>query len=82
MMAWRRRAGSPAVIVCLCHAVSDRTLRELASARPPDEVVRLTRAGTACGCCREDVARLLSDASPCRPDAPCAGCPRAQASAA
>ncbi len=70
------------MIVCLCHAVSDRTLRDLGAARPPEEVVRLTRAGTACGCCQEEVARVLGEARPCRPGSPCAGCPHVRASAA
>jgi bacterioferritin-associated ferredoxin len=70
------------VIVCVCHAVSDRTLRDLAASRSPDDVVKLTRAGTACGCCRDEVSRVLGEARPCRPDAPCAGCPHARATAA
>lgn len=70
------------MIVCSCHAVSDRTLRELAEDHCEDEVVRLTRAGTGCGGCRPAVARLLADAGPCRPDSPCARCPKRQSSAA
>lgn len=71
------------MIVCVCHAVSDRTLRELAATRSADEVVRLTGAGTGCGACRGEVARILgAPAAACRPEAPCPGCPRATASAA
>lgn len=71
------------MIVCLCHAVSDRTLRELAATHPAEEVVRLTGAGTGCGACRGEVARVLGAAGgSCRPEAPCPGCPRAVASAA
>ena len=68
------------MIVCLCHAVSDRTLRDLAAEVPADEVVRITKAGTGCGCCTDAVARLLEAAGPCRAE-PCPGCPNARAAA-
>ena len=73
------------MIVCLCHAVSDRTLRELAAEVPAGEVLRITKAGSGCGCCRETVARIVAEAAqeaaaPCRPQ-PCPDCPRARASA-
>ena len=66
------------MIVCSCHAVSDRTLRDAASAGASlDEVLASTGAGSDCGCCKEDVAAIISEHhhGPCR-SAPCAGCPR------
>jgi bacterioferritin-associated ferredoxin len=50
------------MIVCSCRAVSD--------------IVRVTGAGTDCGCCTESVERIVATARPCRP-APCTGCPNA-----
>ena len=65
------------MIVCSCHAVSDRKLRESAEAGlSPEEVVALTRAGTGCGCCQETVATILSETgAACGADG-CARCPR------
>ncbi len=67
------------MIVCLCRAVSDHAIRSAAAGRTLDEVVRATGAGSDCGCCSEEVARIA--AGPCRAE-PCAGCPRAAASEA
>ncbi len=65
------------MIVCSCRAVSDRELRMAAEAgRSLGEIVRITGAGTDCGCCREQVERIVQAARPCR-DVPCAGCPGA-----
>ncbi|HEY7724923.1 MAG TPA: (2Fe-2S)-binding protein [Anaeromyxobacteraceae bacterium] len=61
------------MIVCLCRAVSDHALRAAAVGRSLDEVVRDTGVGSDCGCCAEEVARIVS--APCREE-PCAGCPR------
>jgi bacterioferritin-associated ferredoxin len=52
------------MIVCLCRAVSDRAIRSAAAGRNLDEVVRATGAGSDCGCCAEEVARIA--AGPCR----------------
>jgi bacterioferritin-associated ferredoxin len=65
------------MIVCSCHAVSDRALREAAGAGlSHQEVIAATRAGTDCGHCRESVADIIAAShAPCRADA-CPGCPR------
>jgi bacterioferritin-associated ferredoxin len=66
------------VIVCVCRAVSDRTLRALVrdGARTPEELARATGAGTSCGCCREEIERLVASdhREACR-EVPCPGCP-------
>jgi bacterioferritin-associated ferredoxin len=65
------------MIVCSCRAVSDRELhRAVESGRSLDEVVRLTGATTDCGCCAEEVERIVTAKRPCR-STPCAGCPSA-----
>ncbi len=65
------------MIVCSCRVVSDRELRMAAEAgRSLREIVRVTGAGTDCGCCRVQVERIVHAARPCR-DVPCAGCPSA-----
>jgi bacterioferritin-associated ferredoxin len=66
------------MIVCLCHAVSDRTLHRLAAAGASDEeIVRATGAGTGCGCCAPAVAQVLAEArAACASPEPCPGCPR------
>lgn len=66
------------MIVCSCHAVSDRALRDAAAAGfSYEEAVGATRAGTDCGHCRETVAEILSEAGgPCRGAQSCPGCPR------
>lgn len=47
------------MIVCVCRNVSDRTVRELASAGASlAEVIERTGAGTGCGHCRLDIARI------------------------
>jgi bacterioferritin-associated ferredoxin len=65
------------MIVCSCHAISDRALREAAAAGlSHHEVVAITGAGTDCGCCSETVAEIVAEShGPCRAD-PCPGCPR------
>jgi bacterioferritin-associated ferredoxin len=67
------------MIVCSCHAVSDRALRDaLAAGASLDEVIARTRAGTDCGCCKDEVHAIAAErphTSPCRAT-PCAGCPR------
>jgi bacterioferritin-associated ferredoxin len=65
------------MIVCSCHAVSDRALRAAAAGiATAEEALLAKRAGSDCGCCREEVQTILADQrGPCRAD-PCAGCPR------
>lgn len=66
------------MIVCSCHAVSDRVLREaVAAGFSHDEIVASTRAGTDCGHCRESVAEIVTSSyGPCRGSHACPGCPR------
>ena len=62
------------MIVCSCRAVSDRELRRAAEAgRSLEEVVRATGVTTDCGCCAEDVRRIMAPPRACRP-VPCPGC--------
>jgi bacterioferritin-associated ferredoxin len=68
------------VIVCLCHAVPDTTLRHAVQAGlSADEIVRATRAGTSCGVCAEAVARIVGANDGCARDEGhgCPDCPRA-----
>jgi bacterioferritin-associated ferredoxin len=69
------------MIVCVCHAVSDRTLREAVrgGAASREAVVVATRAGTSCGCCEAELSRAVAAAiGECRQSRgePCIGCPR------
>lgn len=66
------------MIVCCCHAVSDRKLREAAaSGLSPEEIASATGAGMACGACRDAVADILAENhGPCRGAGACPGCPR------
>ncbi len=66
------------MIVCLCHSVSDRTLRELAACGlTHEEVARTTGAGTACGCCQPTLSGILTEDRGCASaNSPCPGCPR------
>jgi bacterioferritin-associated ferredoxin len=67
------------VIVCSCHAVSDRTLRDAATSGLSLRDVRaVTRAGTGCGACHDAIAEIVTGRRPCRPDA-CPGCPKRSA---
>ena len=52
------------MIVCSCHAVTDREIREAveAGARSTGEAQLATRAGTGCGGCRMAVRAVVSDA--------------------
>jgi bacterioferritin-associated ferredoxin len=64
------------MIVCLCHAVSDRTLQaEAAAGRTLAEIATSTGVGSDCGACAETVARLVSQPGPCQGE-PCDACPR------
>jgi bacterioferritin-associated ferredoxin len=64
------------MIVCVCHAVSDGHMRQLvAGGASEHEIVRLTRAGTSCGCCVDAVKALMGAPRPaCGKDVPCPGC--------
>jgi len=59
------------MIVCLCRAVSDRTIRAARAegASTVEAIAAVTGAGTGCGCCRGAIAQILAE--PSRP-APCA----------
>ena len=52
------------MIVCVCRAVSDRQVRSAVSAgaRTLTEVGRRCGAGTGCGACRHQLARLIEQA--------------------
>jgi bacterioferritin-associated ferredoxin len=64
------------MIVCLCHAVSDRTLQAAAAAGLTlAEIARTTGVGSDCGACVETVAHIVSQPGPCKA-APCVACPR------
>lgn len=49
------------MFVCLCHAVSDRTIRDAirAGARTVEAVGEACRAGTQCGKCRTAIEIML-----------------------
>lgn len=51
------------MIVCVCHAVSDRTLRQLLrrGARDAEELACRTGAGSSCGTCRPAITRLVEE---------------------
>jgi bacterioferritin-associated ferredoxin len=65
---------SPFVILCICRAVSDRTVRRAiaAGAATIEEVGRACRAGTDCGACQTAIAGLIEDAD----ERSCDDCPR------
>jgi bacterioferritin-associated ferredoxin len=70
------------MIVCSCHAVSERSIRDAAArGMGHAEVMALTRAGTDCGHCRESVEEIVSSSGrgPCRGDHACPGCPQRSA---
>jgi bacterioferritin-associated ferredoxin len=64
------------MIVCSCHAVSDRELRRLAlDGLGEEEVVQRTGAGTSCGCCVSQVRELVAaERGGCGKSPPCPGC--------
>jgi bacterioferritin-associated ferredoxin len=51
------------LLVCHCHRICDRTVRESIrqGARSIDEVGDACRAGTGCGGCRPAIAGLLAE---------------------
>ncbi|HYS79560.1 MAG TPA: (2Fe-2S)-binding protein [Anaeromyxobacteraceae bacterium] len=62
------------MIVCSCHAVSDRALRDAVTAGLSHaQIVATSGAGTDCGHCRDDVAEIVTGS---RDDHGCGnGCP-------
>ncbi|MGE0435242.1 MAG: bacterioferritin-associated ferredoxin [Planctomycetota bacterium] len=52
--------------VCLCHAVTDRQLRELvqSGADTADKVGNACGAGTNCGCCRQMIEDMIDKHRP------------------
>ncbi|MCY1083250.1 (2Fe-2S)-binding protein [Archangium lansingense] len=51
------------MIVCLCHVVSDRTIRARISegARSVEAIGEACGAGTGCGGCQEQLAELIKE---------------------
>jgi bacterioferritin-associated ferredoxin len=49
--------------VCVCHAVTDRTIREAAvgGVRTLEDLAAHTGAGTCCGCCRSLATQILDE---------------------
>jgi bacterioferritin-associated ferredoxin len=51
------------MIVCVCRGVSDRELRgAVRAAQTLEDVMRVTGAGTDCGCCLPALARIAAAA--------------------
>jgi bacterioferritin-associated ferredoxin len=53
------------MIVCLCHAVSERQLEELVEkgAVTPAQIEQKCGAGGDCGACRQDIERIIERVS-------------------
>lgn len=51
------------MIVCSCHAVTDREIQRAAraGARTPCQIAEMCGAGSSCGGCRETVHDLLAE---------------------
>ena len=50
------------MIVCLCYAVSDRKIKEMASQGASiKEIVSTCQVGTGCGACTLEVKKILED---------------------
>lgn len=49
--------------VCLCHGVTDKTIREAADAGVSDlaELSMSTGCGSSCGCCRDLAVQILEE---------------------
>ena len=49
------------MLVCHCHRVNDRTIRDCAraGARTPEEIGQACGAGTGCGGCKPAIAGLI-----------------------
>jgi assimilatory nitrate reductase catalytic subunit len=67
------------MIVCVCRRVSDRAVDAAihGGARDLPSLARATGAGADCGCCREELAARVQQASAC--SGACPGCPRGEA---
>jgi len=64
------------MIVCVCHSVSDSSIRTAAAmGASHEDIVRSTGAGSSCGCCADSVASIVEKEGGCR-GSPCPGCPR------
>jgi bacterioferritin-associated ferredoxin len=52
--------------VCVCHAVTDKTIAHAAAEGVTDfaQLVMCTGIATACGCCREEAVRCLTNSQP------------------
>jgi len=70
------------MIVCVCHAVSEGSIRAAAaSGASHEDVVAETGAGSSCGCCAEFVAAIVHEEAGCSSmSSPCPGCPRRSSS--
>lgn len=66
------------MIVCSCHVVSDRALRDaVANGLSHAQIVAASRAGTDCGSCREAVADIVAGTQGAhRCGNGCPNCPR------
>jgi bacterioferritin-associated ferredoxin len=51
------------MFVCVCHAVTDRSIREAASrgVATLDQLQCATGAGASCGCCRSMALQILQE---------------------
>src|SRR5688500_6965257 len=58
------------MIVCHCHAINDRTIRDTvrAGAHSPRAVARACGAGAGCGGCRHSVERIIESEQCTRSD--------------
>ncbi len=58
--------GDDAMVICLCRAVNDRTIRGAIDdgARTVREVCSRTGAASSCGSCARDVAKLIGEHNP------------------
>lgn len=56
------------MFVCLCLGVTDREIDAalVAGARAVDQVGRFCGAGTCCGGCRPEIARMIAERCPAR----------------
>lgn len=65
----RARRPHRVMIVCHCHACTDRDVRQAVrcGAWDQEEVGRLCGAGRSCGGCRETILKILRDEARSRP---------------
>lgn len=59
------------MFVCVCHAVTDRTIREAASRgiTTLEQLQCHTGAGATCGCCRSMALQILQESQGSTPQA-------------